>query len=93
MEKFDQARETYRLMTNRYKGYYKRRSAQEAVELDLELANIPALQEQFGIETDGNKKASILFDIAIAYRRVGCNQKAREQYEIIQTRCSSGFFG
>lgn len=85
MEQFDQAHETYLLVASRYKGYYKERSINEAAELDLELKNVATLQEQLADEVEDNEKASILFDIALAYRRIECVKKAKEQYEIIQT--------
>lgn len=85
MEDFDKARKTYLLIAERYKGYYKDRSAGEAVELDLKLKNIADLQEQLAGEVDDNAKAMILFDIALAYRSIECTKKAKEQYAIIQT--------
>jgi len=85
MEDFDQARQMYRFVTERYKGYYKERSAAEAAELDVELGNIVAFQEQLAGEVEDENKANILFDIALAYRSIGCIKKAKEQYEIIQT--------
>lgn len=85
MEDFDQARKTYLLVAERSKGYYKDRSTGEAVELDLELKNIANLQEQLAGEVADDDKADILFDIALAYRGIECNKKAKEQYAIIQT--------
>lgn len=85
LEEFDKARQRYRQLAQRYKGYYKERSIGEAAQLDRELNDIADLQEQLVNEGDDDKKAKILFDIAFAYRRIECDNKARDQYELIQT--------
>jgi phytoene dehydrogenase-like protein len=87
---FDKARQAYRQVVVRtdkieYSKYYLVRSAAEVEELDRELANIAVMQEQLAGEVEDNKKANILFDIALAYRSIECIKKAKEQYEIIQT--------
>ena len=87
---FDKAGKVYRQVVVRndkidYSKYYLERSAREVDELDRELKNIAVLQEKLAGEVSDNHKAMTLFDIAIAYRRIECDKKAVEQYDIIQT--------
>jgi len=84
LEEFDLAGEMYLLIAQRYRGYFAKRSATEAEEMDAELKNIADLQERFDGEIDDDEKAQILFDIALAYRKIACDKKAKEQYELIQ---------
>lgn len=85
LEEFDQARKTFELITQRYGGYCAERGREALAELDVELKRIADLQALYAKENDPNKKVSYLFDIAIAYRSVYCNGKAKEQYALIQT--------
>ena len=82
---FEQARQTYQRLINMSRGYYKGRGQDELNELDTELKNIAAYQEQLDNTADDSQKAHILFDLALAYRKIECGQKAREQYALIQT--------
>lgn len=80
---FDKGREAYRLVAKRYKGLYKASAVWEVAEVDRELANIADLQAKLSSEADDYKKSQILFDIALAYKKVSCNKKAKEYYEMI----------
>lgn len=81
---FEQARKTYQRLVEMSRGYYKGRGQDELAELDRELKKIAAYEEQLDNTTDDQQKAQVLFDLALAYRKIECGQKAREQYALIQ---------
>jgi|GEM_PF-2322821 len=85
LENFEQARQTYQRLYKMARGYYKERSQTELAELDSELKNIAELEKQLADAADDNQKAQILFDMAFAYRRIECSQKANELCALIQT--------
>ena len=84
LEDFDKAREIYKKVSEIYDGYYQGRAKQELLELDEALLEIASYSNKLESETDDNQKADQLFDLAILYRRIGCNKKALEQYSAIQ---------
>jgi len=85
LEDFEQARKTYQFLSKMARGYYQDRSSVELYELDKELGNIAEFEKQLASAADDNQKANILFDMALSYRKIECAEKAREQYELIQT--------
>lgn len=85
LEKFDQARKTYELITKRFDGYSHDDAINKLNKLDFELKRISKLQKLFSEENDLDKKTSYLFDIATAYKNINCISKAKEQYALIQT--------
>lgn len=82
---FEQGRESYQRLIKMSRSYYQERGGPELAELDRELENIVAFKEKLDNTADDRQKAHILFDLALAYRRVECSPKAREQYTLIQT--------
>lgn len=82
---FEQGRQAYQRLLKMERGYYQEPGQQKLAELDTELENIAEFKKQLAEATDDNQKANILFDMALSYRMIECAEKAREQYELIQT--------
>ena len=82
---FEQGRQTYQRLIKMSRGYYHERGQSELHELNTELKRISAFETLLTETADDCKKANILFDLALAYRRIDCHQKAREQYARVQT--------
>lgn len=86
LENYEQARQTYQFLSKMARGFYKKRAQEELASLDSGLDNIAALEKQLVHAADDDQKADILFDMALSYRYdIGCEKKAREQYDLIQT--------
>ena len=85
LEQFGEARETYADTTSMFRGYCKERAAEELVTLDANVAKVAELEKSLAAEEDDKEKASLLFDLALVYRRLTCTRKAVEQYERIQS--------
>lgn len=85
LEEFGEARETYVAMTSMFRGYYKKRAEEELASLDANLAKVAELEKSLAEEEDDEEKASLLFDLALFYRRLNCARKGIQQYQKIQS--------
>ncbi len=81
---FDKAREIYQKTADCFHGHYRERAVESLDELDAILPEIKNHQKMLASLDDDGKKANLLFDIALLYRRLECDQKAVEQYNAIQ---------
>jgi tetratricopeptide (TPR) repeat protein len=84
LERFEEARETYREVEQKFRGYYQDRARKARQTLADELSQIRELNEGLGEATDDEEKATLCFDLALAYRALPCVKKAIEHYEMIQ---------
>lgn len=85
LENFEQGRQSYQRLFEMSRGYYQEVGQRELAELNKELGNIAEYEIQLTQATDDNQKAYILFDMALSYRKIECDKKAKEQYALIQT--------
>ena len=81
---FEKARETYLQMTAWFHGFYKERAEERLTDLDINLTEVDKYTKQIAEASDDEMKASLIFDLALVYRRLKCSQKAIKQYELIQ---------
>ena len=81
---FNKAREFYQQTTDRFHGLYHERAMESLAELDTILPDIEKKKAQLIALKDDREKTNLLFDIALLYRKIDCDQKAIEQYQAIQ---------
>jgi len=83
LEQFEEARRTYDVMRTRFKGFYGGRAETGRAALDDGITAIERHNQRLANETDALEKVSILYDLALVYRRIHCDRKAIEQYQRI----------
>lgn len=82
--RFEEARETYREVEEKFRGFYKDRAQIAGATVENKLAEIDELNKKLAEASDGSGQAQVHFDLALAYRELTCDQKAIEHYEAIQ---------
>lgn len=84
LERFGEARETYRKIEETFRGYYKDRARVAGTTVETTLTEIEGLENDLAAAEDDSARVQVHFDLALTYRKLTCTAKAIEHYEIIQ---------
>ncbi len=82
--RFEEARETYREVEEKFRGFQKDRAQMAGATVETKLVEIEDLNKKLAEASDDSGRAQVHFDLALAYRELTCDQKAIETLEAIQ---------